>query len=67
MRKNRFDILILLISVAPNYGETTGLLIEAIKEQQKIIQEQNKVIARQGQKLLFLLKEVSNLKQLIKK
>jgi hypothetical protein len=50
-----------------NYGETTGLLIEAIKEQQKIIQEQNKVIAKQGQELLFLLKEVSNLKQQIKK
>jgi hypothetical protein len=49
-----------------NYGETTGLLIEAIKEQQKMIQEQTKVVAKQGQEILLLIKEVNHLKQQLK-
>jgi hypothetical protein len=49
-----------------NYGETTGLLVEAIKEQQKTIQEQTKVVARQGQEIMVLLKELNNLKQQLK-
>jgi hypothetical protein len=49
-----------------NYGETTGLLIEAIKEQQKMIQEQTKVVAKQGQEILLLIKEVNQLKQQLK-
>jgi hypothetical protein len=35
-----------------NYGETTGLLVEAIKEQQKMIQEITKAVAKQGQEVL---------------
>ncbi len=49
-----------------NYGETSGLLIEAIKEQQKTIQEISKALAKQGQEMMVLLKEVNNLKQQLK-
>ena len=49
-----------------NYGETSGLLIEAIKEQQKTIQELSKALAKQGQEMMVLLKEVNNLKQQLK-
>lgn len=49
-----------------NYGETSGLLIEAIKEQQKTIQELSKALAKQGQEMMVLLKEVNNLKQQVK-
>jgi hypothetical protein len=49
-----------------NYGETTGLLVEAIKEQQKMIQEITKAVAKQGQEVLLLLKELNSLKQQLK-
>ena len=49
-----------------NYGETSGLLIEAIKTQQKTIQELSKSLAKQGQEMMVLLKEVNNLKQQLK-
>jgi hypothetical protein len=49
-----------------NYGETTGLLVEAIKEQQKMIQELTKAVAKQGQEVLLLLKELNSLKQQLK-
>jgi len=49
-----------------NYGESAGLLIEAIKEQQKTIQELSKVVAKQGQELQVLIKEVSLIKQQLK-
>jgi hypothetical protein len=49
-----------------NYGESAGLLIEAIKEQQKIIQELSKVVAKQGQEMQVLIKEVSLIKQQLK-
>lgn len=49
-----------------NYGETSGLLIEAIKEQQKTIQELSKALAKQGQEMMILLKEVNTLKQQVK-
>lgn len=49
-----------------NYGETSGLLVEAIKEQQKIILEMRKVVANQGQEILVLIKEINNLKQQLK-
>ena len=49
-----------------NYGETSGLLIEAIKTQQKTIQELSKSLAKQGQEMMVLLKEVNSLKQQLK-
>jgi len=42
------------------------LLIEAIKTQQKTIQELSKALAKQGQEMMVLLKEVNNLKQQLK-
>lgn len=49
-----------------NYGETSGLLIEAIKEQHKSIQELSRALAKQGQEMMALIKEVNNLKQQLK-
>ena len=49
-----------------NYGETAGLLIEAIKEQEKTIQELKLSIAKQNQDYLALLKEINLLKQQMK-
>ena len=49
-----------------NYGESAGLLIEAIKEQQKVIQELSRSLSKQGQEMQVLIKEVSALKQQLK-
>jgi hypothetical protein len=49
-----------------NYGETAGLLVEAIKEQQKTIQELKSSIAKQNQEFIALQKEISLLKQQLK-
>lgn len=49
-----------------NYGESTGLLIEAIKEQQKVILELSRSLSKQGQEMQVLIKEVSALKQQLK-
>jgi hypothetical protein len=49
-----------------NYGETTGLLVEAIKEQQKLIEELKQSQMKQNQDFLSLLKEVNELKKQLK-
>lgn len=50
-----------------NYGETSGLLVEAIKAQQQIIQELKTSLESQRQEILALQQEIGLLKKQIEK